>query len=106
MHYKDKRWEAKRKKALRRDSYTCQECKRYGRRTTAEHVHHIVPLEWCIGTLLAFELRNLISLCKACHDSMHDRVNRELTEKGLNLLRRIFKQEADKWIKRREPPHV
>lgn len=85
--YKSKRWRAKREKILRRDEYQCQECKRYGKTTAATTVHHINPLEqhseWA---LLSW---NLISLCGSCHDAMHDRDSRELTEKGIAWINRV-----------------
>ncbi|WP_445662125.1 HNH endonuclease [Bacillus sp. FSL R12-0069] len=42
--YKTKRWKNKRINVLKRDSYQCQECKRYGKNKEATTVHHIHPL--------------------------------------------------------------
>lgn len=41
----------------------CEECEKYGRLTTAEEVHHILPLSKGGGN----EPENLMSLCKSCH---------------------------------------
>ena len=78
--YKTKRWERKRAAVLRRDEYLCQECKRYGKTTQATTVHHIYPLEDYPELALVGD--NLISLCNACHERMHDRMTGEITELG------------------------
>lgn len=41
----------------------CEECKREGRLTPAEEVHHIVPLSKGGNN----ETSNLMALCKSCH---------------------------------------
>lgn len=85
--YKDPRWIRKRKVILKRDEYRCRECRRYGKTSAAEPVHHIYPVEtypkyaWCDW--------NLISLCKGCHGGMHDRVTNQLTAKGITLMERV-----------------
>ena len=85
--YKQRKWEEKRKKILRRDEYLCRECKRYGKSTPATTVHHIIPLEQ--RPELKLNSLNLISLCEACHNQMHDRNTNELTEKGKRWVERI-----------------
>lgn len=78
--YTDPRWERKRAAILRRDQYLCRECRRYGRSVQANTVHHIYPAEdypeWWL------EPWNLISLCPACANAMHDRATGQLTELG------------------------
>jgi len=86
--YKDKRWKKKRAWILKRDEYLCQECKRYGKRSTATTVHHVKPIEdypelWLID-------KNLYSVCAACHESYHDRMTDRLTDKGKALVRRAW----------------
>lgn len=44
----------------------CEMCKKQGRLTPAEEIHHIVPLSHG-GT---HEESNLMSLCKACHSEI------------------------------------
>ncbi|MGE7545056.1 HNH endonuclease [Sporosarcina newyorkensis] len=71
----------KREVILKRDSYLCQECKRYGKTTQANTVHHIYPLE----NYPEYKLTNgnLLSLCMSCHGEFHDRVTNALTDKGM-----------------------
>lgn len=100
--YKNKKWTAKHNTILRRDEYECQECKRYGKSVKASHVHHIIPLEWCLifNQLMAWASINLISLCKHCHDKMHDRTNNRLTELGLKLVIRKLKDYGEDWVEK------
>lgn len=76
----NKRWRVVRERALRRDEGLCQEALRYGKVVQAEVVHHIWPAEdypeyrYCVW--------NLVSLSKAAHDAMHDRVTDALTPLG------------------------
>lgn len=58
-----------RESALRRDGYMCQWCKRYGRRVQAEHVHHIKHADEYPE--LMYNVDNLVSLCKECHNKAH-----------------------------------
>ena len=67
--YKSQKWKQYRQKILRRDHYTCQNCKRYGRLVEAVEVHHIEHLEDCPER--AYDPTNLISLCKKCHRKAH-----------------------------------
>lgn len=78
--YKTNKWKAKREKILKRDSFLCLECKRFGRTKAATTVHHANPLEhWPELALINW---NLVSLCGVCHDKMHNRITDELTELG------------------------
>jgi len=67
--YLSSKWKRKRKAILKRDGYLCQICKRYGRRTDAQTVHHIKHLDEYPE--LALENSNLISVCNACHNKLH-----------------------------------
>ena len=69
MNYKEKKWQQKRKQILIRDSYLCQQCKKYGKRVDAQMVHHIKPAE--LFPELAYDDNNLESLCNACHNKLH-----------------------------------
>ena len=98
--YQSKHWKRKREYILRRDQYLCQECKRTGRSTPANVVHHIVPLDEDMS--LKYTNANLISVCNVCHNGFHDRFNNaELTVKGEQLKRRKLPE-----IKRHEKPYV
>ena len=77
----NRRWQALRARALKRDGYKCREAARYGRQVQAEVVHHIWPVE--DYPEYAYCLWNLISLSASAHDSMHDRKTRKLTALGL-----------------------
>ncbi|UTI42112.1 HNH endonuclease [Niallia sp. RD1] len=85
--YKSSQWVNKRKRILRRDEYLCRECKRYGKNTEATLIHHVYPF------LVRPELRltswNLLSLCKTCHEKMHDRTTDELTDLGIQWVDRV-----------------
>ena len=63
------RWLRKRASVLRRDGYLCQDCKRYGRKTPATLVHHVIPYEE--DAAMALDEKNLVSLCEACHNRRH-----------------------------------
>ena len=67
--YRSERWKRFRKRILVRDEYTCQRCKKYGRVTQAREVHHIKRLEEFPE--LAYDPKNCVSLCKACHNMQH-----------------------------------
>ncbi|MEK4425156.1 HNH endonuclease [Solibacillus sp. FSL K6-1523] len=79
--YKSKQWKRKRLIILRRDSYECKECKRYGKNRTATTIHHCHPLN--VRPDLRLTNWNLISLCNKCHEQMHTRAGDELTELGI-----------------------
>ena len=68
----------------------CAECRRYGKHTQGNHVHHILPREQF--PQYQYDPRNLITLCDACHDRMHYRSDRTLTDKGKELARRIIRK--------------
>ena len=84
--YKTRKWKRKREVILRRDNYQCRQCKRYGRITPANTVHHIHPIE--VRPELALVSDNLISLCEGCHGRMHDRTTNKLTDLGLQWVAR------------------
>lgn len=84
--YKTKRWQKLRENVLKRDSYLCQESKRYGRYIDACVVHHIFPAREYPD--LFYNPNNLISLSTKAHNEMHDRLTDELTSKGKDLQKR------------------
>lgn len=87
MDYKSRRWLAKRKAILSRDRSQCRECRRFGIATEASVVHHVYPVE--DFPEYGWEGWNLISLCAACHNAMHDRESGALTVRGLAWRRRV-----------------
>ena len=90
--YRSARWQRLRAMVLRRDGYQCQVSLRYGKRAEATTVHHVFPREEFPE--YQWEPWNLISLAGDVHDEMHDRVTGGLTEKGVELLRRIARREG------------
>lgn len=55
----------------------------------ARHVHHIYPFE--NYPEYALKRWNLISLCQNCHNKMHDRDTHQLTEEGMRLQKKVWK---------------
>ena len=85
--YKTPRWRRLREKILRRDGYRCREWARYGRAVQADTVHHVWPVEdW---PEFAWREWNLISLCQAKHNEMHNRTDGRLTPIGESWMRRV-----------------
>ena len=79
-------WMKLRKSILRRDKYTCQLSKRYGRKVSADTVHHIYPLS--DYPQFAFCRWNLISVSAEMHSRLHDRKTGKLTAEGIRLAER------------------
>jgi predicted restriction endonuclease len=63
-------WDSRRKRVYERDNYKCQNCGRSGENNQDInlHAHHIVPKSKG-GT---HKKSNLISICEACHDAIHN----------------------------------
>lgn len=61
-------WNRARRKVLKRDGYTCQNCgateEKIGR---APDVHHIVPIKKFDDASEAHQPDNLVALCRTCH---------------------------------------
>ena len=64
-----KRNQTLKKKAFKRDDFTCQKCKIQDKTAKILEVHHIIPL--CYGG--KDELSNLITLCSDCHHFAPDK---------------------------------
>ena len=69
------KWKKIRAKVLRRDEYLCRECKRYGKTTLANTVHHIKPaskypeLRFNINTYIAVaQLAIILSMTETLTD--------------------------------------
>lgn len=86
------RWNNLREFVLRRDMYLDQEAKRYGKRITANTVHHIFPREYF--PQYTYAAWNLISLSHKTHNTMHDRASHKLTQKGWELLMKTAKSQG------------
>ena len=67
-------WMMKRAEVLRLDHFECQLCKEKGRYRKAKIVHHVKHLRERPDLALSIydgEERQLVSLCKQCHEKMH-----------------------------------
>lgn len=73
--YHTTEWKKKRKKILKRDHNSCQRCRQNGRYRKAETVHHKKHLKDVPELALTDD--NLISLCKDCHEAMHQKKKRK-----------------------------
>ena len=67
--YNSRTWRNKRKQIINRDNNECQMCKKQGRVSKGETVHHIKHLKDYPTLALADD--NLITLCFHHHELMH-----------------------------------
>ena len=88
--FNSKRWAKLRAAVLRRDSYLDRVALRYGKRITADTVHHIFPREYFPE--YTFASWNLISLSNGTHNKLHDRTGHYLTADGIKLLERTARE--------------
>jgi 5-methylcytosine-specific restriction endonuclease McrA len=65
--YNDPIYKEFRLKVLKRDKYTCQMCKKKGKRVRL-NVHHI--MKWSSAASLRYDTDNGITLCSTCHKSV------------------------------------
>ncbi len=76
--YLSKEWRHLRQEVLSADKYECQHCKAKGKYTRATHVHHVnhldkhpeLALEKYYTDSSGNTKRNLISVCKDCHETV------------------------------------
>lgn len=75
-------WGKQRRKAKRRDNYTCQRCQhRFSPHSRRLHVHHIVPFRLFVDDFVkANTLDNLICLCHACHSIVESATRNALAD--------------------------
>lgn len=72
--YKSKEWKKLRAAVLKLDHYECQQCKkegRYSKAQTVHHVHHVKDRPDLALTYMHEGKRNLVSLCRECHNKAH-----------------------------------
>lgn len=86
-----RRWQLLRKTTLDARPL-CERCKKEGRLTEAEEVHHIKPIESTRFPermrALAYDPTNLMSVCRDCHRLLHIEIKREKN----NFIKRAQKQ--------------
>lgn len=95
--YKWRRWSAVRVRVLALDKHECQRCKtiykRYSKATTVHHVNHFkdrpdLALEIYYRDPVTHKAeRNLISLCRDCHEEIHGYRKRDTVEEPLTIER-------------------
>lgn len=101
--YNKRQWDWVRQYVLDRDLHTCQLSLRDAKYIPADTVHHIFPVE--TYPELAFEYWNLISVCRAEHNKLHERKTHKLTDKG-KLLQRRRRNEYIRWCRENDmQPH-
>lgn len=64
-------WKHKRNEIRQRDNYECQECKRKGKYSRAQNVHHLKEVK--DRPDLALTDDNLECVCIRCHNAVHDK---------------------------------
>lgn len=77
-------WEALRTEVMRLDNWECQRCKTQGRHRAATIVHHVKHLRDRPDLALSIwddEERQLVSVCKRCHEELHPESQRQYAPK-------------------------
>lgn len=76
--YKSKEFRHLKEEVLREQHYECQECKKLGKITKADTVHHVQHVRKHPSLALSKyytyqgkKYRNLIAVCKSCHNKLH-----------------------------------
>lgn len=75
-------WQHTREEVLKLDHYECKRCKANGRYRRAVLVHHVKHLKDRPDLALSIwdgEERQLISVCKRCHEELHPESQRQHT---------------------------
>lgn len=72
--YKSARWKRVRSLALARANGLCEVCMQQGKVSFVDDVHHKVPIK--VNKSKAFDITNLICLCRACHIQAHKDLER------------------------------
>jgi 5-methylcytosine-specific restriction endonuclease McrA len=85
-------WQSQKRKARKRDAYTCQHCflteaDSLSQKGVSLQVHHVVPYRLFTSYKLANRLANLLTLCDACHRKADAAIHRrERKNQQLSLL--------------------
>lgn len=66
--YNSKAWRTLSRTRIQMDNYRCVKCGAF-----AEEVDHIIPIQQSDGWEKRFDIDNLQTLCKACHNEKHKR---------------------------------
>lgn len=88
--YGTKRWHKVRKEALIRDNYLCVCCLADNKISYADLVHHIIEVTG--NENKAYDIFNLISVCRCCHTEIHkeydksDKSKKDMQDKLYKLI--------------------
>lgn len=90
--YDCSKWRKLRQKAMKRDNYECQMCKKQGKYHKVNNVHHIKEVK--DRPDLALTIDNLICLCIDHHNEVHERY-----VDGQNKKAKVFKNfdSSERW---------
>ena len=77
--YKTYRWQKLRKEILIKYNNECQLCKKQGKVSKGDVVHHIKDSEEYPE--LMYDADNLICLCRTCHEKLHGRIGNKLSNR-------------------------
>lgn len=81
--YKSWTWQMKRLEILERDNNECQRCKKKGRVSKGEVVHHIKELK--DRPDLGVTDENLVTVCYQCHNIIHERFEGKKSDKQIKF---------------------
>ena len=83
--YKSKEFRHLKEEILREQHYECQECKKLGKITKADTVHHVQHVrkypELALSKYYTYkgkQYKNLIAVCKSCHNKLHPEKRKDL----------------------------
>lgn len=71
--YKTSKWKRVRSQAIAIANGLCEECIRRGKISYVDDVHHKIPIK--VDFSKAYDLNNLICLCRSCHIKAHKEIN-------------------------------
>ena len=99
--YNSREWHIVREAKIQHDPL-CELCKSRGIVTSAQAVHHIIPIETASSfedmRELAFRFTNLMSVCFACHGEIH----RALRSATRESHRQATANAIERWAKARQ----
>lgn len=81
-------WGKLRAEVLKMDNHECQRCKerhRHRRATIVHHVNHLKDRPDLALSVYDGDARQLISVCKRCHEELHPESQRQLKKIGTPL---------------------
>jgi hypothetical protein len=71
--YASSRWKKIVRRTFKRDNYLCQRCSGRSEYKNPLHSHHL--RSWANNLKSRFDINNLVTLCKKCHNFVHSKKN-------------------------------